>query len=65
MFVSKLKPEDSFGLVTFNSKGATMIKQIRKNDIDIEVVFGIVDSIKANGGTTLIEGLNEGQKVLN
>ena len=56
MFVSKLKPSDSFGLVTFNNQGFMVIKGIKKSQLDLENVFAIIDKINANGGTTLSAG---------
>ena len=37
MFISKLRPTDSFGLVTFNNHGRTIIKPTLKADITNEV----------------------------
>lgn len=56
MFVSKLRPTDSFGLVTFNNAGKVIIKGSRKSEIDLESVFALVDSIQTSGGTTLSSG---------
>lgn len=64
MFISKLRPSDSFGLVTFNSGGHVVIKGIKKSEIDMENVFAMVDSIQANGGTTLSSGFSTGLEVL-
>ena len=65
MFVSKLRPTDSFGLVTFNNKGYTLIQGIKKSELDLENVFEIVNSIQAQGGTTLKSGFDKGCEVLN
>ena len=64
MFVSKLRTNDSFGLVTFNSQGQTVLNGMRKSEMDLETVFAMVDQIKTNGGTTLSSGFNEGLKVM-
>ncbi len=65
MFVSKLRPNDSFGLVTFNTTGSVVIKPMRKDEIDVENVCAIVDAIQVNGGTALSSGFETGAKVLN
>lgn len=64
MFVSKLRPSDSFGIVTFNDQGQVIVKGSKKSEIDIENVFALVDSIKTSGGTTLSSGFLTGQFVL-
>lgn len=64
MFVSKLRPSDSFGLVTFDDKGETILNGMKKSEIDMETVFAMVDTIKIRGGTTLSAGFNEGLKVM-
>lgn len=65
MFVSKLRPDDAFGLVIFDDKGETVVPCTRKSDIEVEAVFAMVDQIKTRGGTTLSSGFNEGAKTLN
>lgn len=64
MFVSKLRPTDSFGLVTFDDEGYTVLNGMKKSELDMETVFAMVDAIKTHGGTTLSSGLNEGLKVM-
>lgn len=64
MFVSKLRPSDSFGLVTFDDEGYTLIKGMKKSEMDLEVIFELINSIQSKGGTTLLSGFNEGTKVL-
>ena len=64
MFVSKLRPSDSFGLVTFDNHGYVVIKGTKKSDLDMSKVFTIVDEISTKGGTTLSSGFNLGLEVL-
>lgn len=64
MFVSKLRPDDAFGLVVFDDKGETVIPCTLKKNLEVEAVFSLVDSIKTRGGTTLSSGFNEGVKNL-
>jgi hypothetical protein len=64
MFVSKLRPDDAFGLVIFDDKGETVVPVSMKKDLEVEAVFAMVDNIKTRGGTTLSSGFNEGVKTL-
>jgi Mg-chelatase subunit ChlD len=64
MFVSKLRPDDSFGLVVFDTKGSTMIPCTQKKDLEVETVFSMIDTIRTKGGTTLSSGFNEGLRNL-
>lgn len=56
MFFSKLRQTDSFGLVTFNNQGHTLIPLQRVCDLNIDDVTKTVKGIHTNGGTTLITG---------
>lgn len=56
MFVSKLRNDDSFGLVTFNNEAQTVIQCDRKDNLDLNSAFALVDQMKAGGGTTLAVG---------
>jgi hypothetical protein len=42
MFISKLRPNDSFGLVLFNDNGTTLIPSTLKKNIDMESVLKTV-----------------------
>lgn len=64
MFVSKLRAGDSFGLVTFNNSGVTVVPCARKESFDVNVLFALVDSIRTSGGTTLKSGFDEGERCL-
>lgn len=57
MFFSKLRPDDSFGLVTFNNQAKCLIPVQKKATIEMEAVTSIVRGISACGGTTLMTGL--------
>jgi hypothetical protein len=60
MFVSKLRNTDSFGLVVFEDDAKTIIPSQRKDKINVEVLFALVDKIQTSGGTTLKAGFDEG-----
>jgi hypothetical protein len=60
MFVSKLRDTDSFGLVVFENDAKTVVPSQRKDKIDVNVLFALVDTIKTKGGTTLKAGFDEG-----
>lgn len=59
MFFSKLRPDDSFGLVTFNNTAHTIIPSQKASKIEFNKVSEILKGIKAGGGTTLLTGLQE------
>lgn len=52
MFISKLRPNDSIGMVIFNNKAEVVFEQIYKKDLD-EKFFVKLDAIKSCGGTTI------------
>lgn len=56
MFISKLRPTDSFSLVTFNNQGHTVIPMQKMSSLNIEDVTKTVRAIHTNGGTTLLSG---------
>ena len=58
MFFSKLRPNDSFGLITFNNQGHLVIPVSKRSDLDMEHVISTVRSISTCGGTTLMTGFN-------
>ena len=65
MFFSKLRPNDSFGLVTFNNSAKTIIPVTRKSNIEMEAVTSLVRSIQVGGGTTLMTGFNQAYEDMN
>ena len=58
MFFSKLRPNDSFGLVTFNNSGHVLIPVTKKSHLEMDHVVTTVRAISTNGGTTLMSGFN-------
>ncbi len=56
MFFSKLRPTDSFGLVTFNNQAQVLIKTSKVANIKFEAVSAIVKGIHPRGGTTIMSG---------
>lgn len=64
MFFSKLRPNDSFGLIVFNTKGEILIPCQPKKDLVPDELFKIIDSIHQNGGTTLMSGFDEAKRNL-
>ena len=60
MFYSKLRTDDAFGLVVFDTVGETVIPCTKKSELEEEAVFELVESIQTRGGTTLFSGFNEG-----
>lgn len=59
MFVSKLRPNDSFGLVVFNNQAKTLIPVQKASTIEFDKVSQILKTIQAGGGTTLMTGFQE------
>lgn len=59
MFVSKLRADDSFGLILFNNQAQTFLPVTKKSEMEMEKFFEQLALIKANGGTTLISGFHE------
>ena len=58
MFVSKLRDTDSFGLVVFDDKGETLVPCTRKDKLDTNALFAMVEQIKTRGRTTLSAGFS-------
>jgi hypothetical protein len=46
MFVSKLRDDDSVGIVVFDNNAQTVLKGMKKSELDMESVFALVDNIK-------------------
>lgn len=57
MFISKLRPDDSIGMTTFDDQAHLIFKPTLKKDLP-EDVYSIVDNIIANGQNTLLDGFN-------
>ena len=63
MFISKLQPEDSVGMTTFDQQAHLIFEPILKKDID-EGIYTRLESIKACGGNTLIDGFEMSKELL-
>ena len=64
MFVSKLRGDDSVGLVVFDTKADTVFPPTRKSEIGNEV-FEMLDGIRTRGGTTIRAGFERSKDLLN
>jgi uncharacterized protein YegL len=63
MFISKLSPEDSVGMTTFDNNAHLIFDPILKKDID-ESVYERLDQLKAMGGNDLMAGFSLSKKLL-
>ncbi len=55
MLISKLRPNDSIGIVTFTHEGQVLLNPVFKSQLD-NSIFGVLDGISAGGGTTIRSG---------
>lgn len=55
MLISKLKPNDSVGFVTFNNRAKCIFEQQYKKDLPSNV-FELLKEVKACGGTNIFSG---------
>lgn len=58
MFFSKLRPNDSFSLITFNNTAKVIIPLEKVKSINFDQLTNKLSEINASGGTTLSSGLN-------
>jgi hypothetical protein len=56
MFISKLRPTDSIGVVAFDTKADVVFTPVFKKDFDPNF-FELLDNQKTRGGTTIASGL--------
>jgi uncharacterized protein with von Willebrand factor type A (vWA) domain len=63
MFISKLRPTDSVGVITFNTQAQIILEPTYKSSLP-ENFFDRLDKIKANGGTTIKSGFETAVKLL-
>jgi hypothetical protein len=63
MFISKLRPNDSVGLTTFNNSGQVVFAPTYKRDLP-ESVYTQLNSITSGGGTTIRSGFELSKKLL-
>lgn len=55
MFISKLRPNDSVGLTTFNTEGQIIFAPTLMKNLSNDV-YTSIDAIKTYGGTTVRSG---------
>ena len=55
MLISKLRNNDSIGLVTFNNQGHTIFEPMLKKNVG-QNVYEMLDTIQCQGGTTIRSG---------
>lgn len=63
MFISKLRPDDSVGMVTFNDSTNVIFTPTLKKEIGSDI-FERLDQIQASGGTALTNGFNLSKTLL-
>jgi len=63
MFISRLRPNDSVGLITFNNIAHVIFTPIFKRDFD-DKTFDLLDKIAAGGGTTIKSGFSKSKELL-
>lgn len=55
MLISKLRPNDSIGLITFNDQAQVIFEPILKSEISPNI-YTDLEKIRTNGGTTIKSG---------
>ena len=63
MLISKLKPNDSIGMVVFDDYATTIFDCTLKKNISSEV-YERLDKIHTQGGTTIINGFKHSNEML-
>lgn len=63
MFISKLRPNDSVGMIVFNTSAKIVFEPIFKRDFDNNF-FTQLDQQQAGGGTTIASGLVKSKELL-
>lgn len=64
MFLSKLRPTDSFGLVVFGSTAINLIPVQKVSEFKLEDIIKTIKEISVGGGTTLMSGFIEAHNSL-
>lgn len=64
MFFGRLRDDDSFGLVAFDTSATVLIPCTRKDQLGSEHVFAVVKGIGTRGGTNLRCGFECGTEAL-
>lgn len=52
MFISKLRPDDSVGIITFDTQAYTILPLTLKKDLSNNI-YSDIDAIQCGGGTTI------------
>jgi hypothetical protein len=63
MFISKLRSNDSVGIVTFTGTGTALLEPTFKSKLP-ENLFKLLDEVKSGGGTTIRSGFDLSKKLL-
>jgi Mg-chelatase subunit ChlD len=63
MFISKLRPTDSVGLITFDDEAYVIFEPTLRENIS-DNIFDELDKIKTKGGTTIRSGFDMSKKLL-
>ena len=63
MFVSRLRPNDSIGLTTFNTQGQVIFAPTFKKDLSLSI-YTDLDKITSGGGTTIRSGFALSKQLL-
>lgn len=58
MFISKLRPDDSIGMIAFDTNADIIFNQTFKKDFD-DNFFNLLDGIQTRGGTRIAAGLTK------
>jgi hypothetical protein len=58
MLISKLKPNDSIGMVVFNNEAHVVFECTYKKDLSSDI-YQKMDTISAGGGTVIIKGFQK------
>ena len=64
MFLSKLRPTDSFGLIIFDNQADVVVEQTKVSNLNLEHIFELLTKIKTRGGTTIRSGFSMSQNML-
>lgn len=64
MFISKMRPTDSFGLIAFDTQADVVIEQTKIANLNLNDTFKLLEKIKTRGGTTIKYGFEAAQNML-
>lgn len=63
MFISKLRPNDSVGIVTFTTVGKVLLEPTFKEKLP-QNLFALLDEVRTGGGTTIRSGFDLSKQIL-